>query len=105
MLGSVESLDFSRDLLSEMECPACGERREVHAPPDRTSADDLLCRSCRTECVPHFCHSILPGDGLLDWSVRDVGLPAWDILWARRGDNVVGIEMAGDCPILKPPGD
>jgi hypothetical protein len=35
---------------------------------------------------------------LLSRTVAEIGLPAWEIIWARRGENGVGIELAGDSP-------
>ena len=101
-LGAVDALDFSRDVVDEVECPACGLRRGVHAPLDRVTEDQAICSACGAECVPHLVHSAAAGDAILQRSARQTGLPAWDILWARRGDNVVGIELSGDSPFAPP---
>ena len=101
-LGAVDALDFSRDVVDEVECPACGLRRGVHAPLDRVTEDQAICRGCGAECVPRLRHSATPGDAVLQRSARETGLPAWDIVWARRGDNVVGIELSGDSPFAVP---
>jgi len=37
---------------------------------------------------------------LLDRTPAQIGLPAWDIVWARNGSRMIGLEIAGD----KPPG-
>jgi adenylyltransferase/sulfurtransferase len=104
-LGAVESLDFSRDVVAAVECPACGDRHDVYAPLDRVTEDDALCRSCGEECFPHLLHSVSPGDELLDRTVREVGLPTWDILWGRRGEDAVGIEISGDSAFREHPAD
>ncbi len=101
-LGAVDAVDFSRDVVAQVECPACGLRRDVHAPLDRVTEDQAVCRACGAECVPHLIHSATPGDAVLERSARETGLPAWDILWARRGDTVVGIELSGDSPFALP---
>ena len=98
----MDALDFSRDVVDEVECPACGLRRGVHAPLDRVTEDQAICRGCGAECVPRLRHSATPGDAVLERSARETGLPAWDIVWARRGDNVVGIELSGDSPFAVP---
>jgi len=46
-------------------------------------------------------HAISAGSELLDSTPRRVGLPAWDIVWARRGEAYVGFELAGDDPWRK----
>lgn len=101
-LGAVDVVDFSRDVVAQVECPACGLRRDVYAPLDRVTEDQAVCRACGAECVPHLIHSATPGDTVLQRSARETGLPAWDILWARRGDTVVGIELSGDSPFALP---
>jgi len=101
-LGAVDAVDFSRDVVAHVECPACGLRRDVHAPLDCVTEDQAICRACGAECVPHLVHSAIPGDAVLERSARETGLPRWDILWARRGDTVVGIELTGDSPFALP---
>ena len=96
MLGGIDSLDFSREVVERVSCPSCGSTRDVYAPLDQVAQTDALCASCGAECVPHLVHSASQGDASLDRSIRDAGLPTWDIFWARHGDDMIGIEIAGD---------
>ena len=39
-------------------------------------------------------------------TIGQLGLPAWDIVWARRGDETLGIEIRGDAAAAGcPPGE
>ena len=58
----------------------------------------FACPACGGDRVPRFVHSLSADSELLDRSAAQLGLPAWDIVWARRGEQVLGIELAADRP-------
>ncbi len=95
-LGGLEAIDLPRELVERIECPACATSKRMLQPIEHVGEQDALCDNCKTECVPHFLHSLTEDSDLLDLTVSQLGLPRWDILWARRGDDVLGIELAGD---------
>lgn len=95
-LGGVEALDLPRELVGRVHCPACGYSHEVWQPAECIGDEQLLCPRCRTECAPVFLHSLGPESGQLSRTAREIGLPARDILWARHGLEVLGLEIAGD---------
>jgi adenylyltransferase/sulfurtransferase len=101
-LGGLEALDLSRELVEWLRCPACGTTEQVFKPAERLSPEEVLCRRCGTERVPSFFHSLSPASELLAFTARELGLPAWDIVWARCGDKTLGLELAGDSPFLDP---
>jgi hypothetical protein len=45
-------------------------------------------------------HSISPGSPLLERSAAELGLPRWDVLWARKGADQLGIVLAADGPAV-----
>jgi hypothetical protein len=61
-------------------------------------AEQLHCPRCQAECAPVFFHSVGAGSELLARTVREIGLPAWDVVWARRGGDMLGWEISGDRP-------
>ncbi len=97
-LGRLDALDLSRELVCRLVCPSCGHRRDVFQPMDRLTQEEAVCRACGSECVPEFLHSLGRGAEELDKTVAELGLPGWDVVWARRGDQVLGIELAADRP-------
>jgi hypothetical protein len=64
-------------------------------PPERVVPEHVRCPACGADRVPRFLHSLAAGERL-ERTPRDLGLPPWDILWARRGALSVGLELAGD---------
>jgi adenylyltransferase/sulfurtransferase len=103
-LGGVDALDFSRELVESLTCPRCTVARRVLRPIDRITESQAVCPTCGAECVPQFVHSLEAGSPLLDLTIGSIGLPPWDVLWARRGDRTIGMEMAHDrSPELRDP--
>lgn len=98
-LGTVDALDLSREIVVSARCAACGETRPVCRVPDAVSPQDILCSRCGAERVPEFTHSLQAGSPLLARTVAELGLPRWDIVFARSGERVIGFEIAGDNPL------
>ncbi|MEJ0090908.1 MAG: ThiF family adenylyltransferase [Limisphaerales bacterium] len=100
ILGGVDALDFAREIVERLECSACGGREDIHLPAEKIREDQLRCRTCGAESVPIFSHSISAPGGDLEKTARETGLPAWDIIWARHGEQTVGFELSGDNPFI-----
>ncbi|MFO1512096.1 MAG: ThiF family adenylyltransferase [Verrucomicrobiota bacterium] len=97
-LGGVDAIDLAREIIERAECATCGQQREVLTTAESVQEDQLLCPRCRTECAPVFLHSLVEGSPLLKKTARQIGLPAWDIVWARYGTQSLGLEFSGDNP-------
>jgi molybdopterin/thiamine biosynthesis adenylyltransferase len=96
-LGGFDAFELSRELVERLECPKCRHVEPIWQPLERVEETQARC-SCGAERLPHFVHSIPVGSELLAKSPRALGLPRWDVLWARRGMGMVGFEIAGDNP-------
>ncbi len=95
-LGGLDAIDFSRELVHTLTCPNCKNTRTMFIPVDRLKPSELVCENCQQECIPAFVHSVELNSELMQMSASQLGLPAWDVLWARNGMNGIGIELAGD---------
>ena len=109
-LGGIDAIDFSREVVQSLDCPRCATKSEVLRAAEHLSANDLRCPECGSECGPTFIHSITAEDHLLDHTPARLGLPPWDIVWARRGSKVLGWVTAGrpdtlSSPVTQIPGD
>ncbi len=102
-LGGLDALDLAREIVERVECPSCKSTLEIWQPAEKIHEEDLLCGTCGSECAPVFLHSIAPGSPALNKTAREIGLPAWDIVWARHGEKYLGVEFAGDNPWLHNP--
>lgn len=99
-LGGVDAIEFAREIVERLECPACGRRERVFRPAESVLNEKLRCASCGSECGPAFIHSATRTSDFLECTLHQVGLPEWDIVWARRGGEMVGFEISGDNPFL-----
>jgi ssDNA-binding Zn-finger/Zn-ribbon topoisomerase 1 len=96
ILEDVYALDIEREMLGKLTCPKCGNSTEVFLPLESVSSAIIPCPKCHTERIPFFFHTITKNSSMLSMTLSEVGLPLWDILWARYNDNYIGIEISGD---------
>ena len=99
-LGGMDAIDLARELVERLECPACNHVMSVMKPAEKIHEDQLRCPKCNEECSPVFVHSIPPGSDLMTKTPREIGLPTWDIVWARHGEKCLGFEISGDNPLI-----
>jgi adenylyltransferase/sulfurtransferase len=95
-LGGVDAIDLAREIVERLECPSCGKKQTVLKAAEKLSEDQIKCGSCGSECSPVFLHSITRESGLMEKTLREIGLPEFEIVWARRGEKIVGLEISGD---------
>ncbi|MBI5486091.1 MAG: ThiF family adenylyltransferase [Deltaproteobacteria bacterium] len=84
-LGPGAVLDLSRDVITELECPACGRREPVAAVLGALGEELAACPACRAHRVVHFTGSVRR-DGELDLgrTFAEVGVPPFDVVVSRR---------------------
>ena len=99
-LGGLDAIDLAREVVERVECSACKSAREIWQPAEQIHEEEIVCGTCGNECAPVFLHSLTVGSPTLKKAAREIGLPAWDIVWARHGDKYLGLELAGDDPWL-----
>jgi adenylyltransferase/sulfurtransferase len=95
-LGGLDAIELGRELVSCLECPECGGSTSVLCPAERLSQNELLCSECGEERIPTFVHAFSRDSDALRLSAAQMGLPPWDVIWGRRGEQGIGIELAGD---------
>lgn len=95
-LGALDAIDLSRELVDTLDCPSCLRRWPARQALESIGEDQARCPACSAERVPRFFHSLSAQSPLLSLSARELGLPRWDIVWARRGDAMLGVELTGD---------
>ncbi|MDB5351943.1 MAG: thiF [Planctomycetota bacterium] len=89
-------LALDRDLVTELECPRCGWRKDVFRPRTKVAMADAVCPTCRESARPAMVSEIDEDSPLADRSLADLGIPAYDIV---RVDGPAGsgfFLLAGD---------
>ena len=95
-LGPGAVIEFGRDLLIAMECSACGTSEPVFCPSPSVPESAARCPRCGAMRSVERAHS---ADGSEPWigrTLRDLGLPPFDIVAARRESIQIGFEISGD---------
>ena len=98
ILGGLDALDLPRELVSELSCGACGTSSPCHRPLEALDAASAACPGCGAERAPLAMHSLAGADLEAGLTLGGLGLPPFDIIFARHGERVIGIEMAADAP-------
>ncbi len=93
LLGGLDAIDLGRELVESLNCSACQRSELVLRSAESLTDDQLLCPACGKESSPTFRHSIPANHRLLKKSAQAIGLPARDIVWARSGDRLIGMEL------------
>jgi molybdopterin/thiamine biosynthesis adenylyltransferase len=91
-LAGLDAIDLSRELVESLTCPECGSKRPIFRPLCRVGEADAVCK-CGAECYPELLHSLGGDCRYLGMTPAALGLPAWDILWARHGEKGLGMEF------------
>jgi adenylyltransferase/sulfurtransferase len=97
LLGPEARLELARDVLEKLVCLKCKREEILFASLGRVSADKAFCPNCpdsRREVVTFY--QINSGEAFADRTLRDIGVPAFDIIIARLPDRLVGLELSGD---------
>lgn len=96
ILGGCDALDLGRELVEVLTCPGCAATRALFRLADTIPGPELVCPACGVECTATFGHVITGQGPALRLTPADLGLPRWDVVWARRQLDVIGLELAGD---------
>jgi len=89
-------VEFTRDIVRELECPACGAKEEVFAPVGSINYEQGRCSRDGEMRVVKTIHSY---DGSEDFGKRSLdklGLPLFDVFTVRTAENEKAYLMAGD---------
>ena len=89
-------VEFSRDIVRELECPACGAKEEIFAPVGSINYEQGRCPRDGGMRVVKTIHSY---DGSEDFGKRaldKLGLPLFDVFTVRTAEREKAYLMAGD---------
>jgi molybdopterin/thiamine biosynthesis adenylyltransferase len=94
-LGPAAVIDVNHDLLSSLTCAECNETFPRYASLGKVTESEGRCPKCGKPCTPNMYHTI-GDDSPLDKTLLELGVPLWDILGGRRGDEQKFYEFSAD---------
>jgi molybdopterin/thiamine biosynthesis adenylyltransferase len=95
-LGATAVVEFNHDLLESLTCPSCQETRSTLASLGKVTETAGRCPKCAALCTPNMYHSIDGQSAVLERTLAELGVPAWDIVVGRAGGKLRGYELGGD---------
>ncbi len=94
-------LELARDVIERLRCPSCGNEEAIFTSLGRVGINKAACPRCgaaQREVIPF--HLIDRHSPFLDRTLRQIGLPAMDILTIRTGEKAIGLELSADAEEL-----
>jgi molybdopterin/thiamine biosynthesis adenylyltransferase len=97
-LGPGAVVDLSRDVIRSLDCPKCGARREFFASLGKATQADAKCPSCSADCAPDTLFTLGMDHDLDEKALFEIGVPLYDVLTARSGEDSISYVFDGDAP-------
>jgi molybdopterin/thiamine biosynthesis adenylyltransferase len=89
-------VEFTRDIVRELECPACGAKEEVFAPLGSIKYEQGRCPRDGEMRAVKTIHSYDGSEDFGERSLDKLGLPLFDVFTVRTAENEKAYLMAGD---------
>ena len=97
LLGDDVVLELGRDMLEKLRCPKCGAEEPLFTSLSRISVDKAMCPSChdgRREVITFY--KVDGTEAFADRTLRDIGIPPFDVIICRMAERSVGLLLGGD---------
>lgn len=94
--GDGLSLHLDRDLVTTMDCPACGNSEAVFLPVHRVGEQRIDCPACGEKRRPVLVHKIPDESSLRPRKASELGIPPYDLLRICSDDEEIHVELTGD---------
>jgi len=95
-LGPAAVIEFNQDLLSSLSCTACDRQFPMLASLGKVTEADARCPQCGGPRTPNIYHTLGSHSPLLAQTLGELGVPLWDVIVGRAGDQRWAYEFAGD---------
>ena len=95
-IGSDTVLELGRDILTALRCPFCQKVEPLFQSLGKVRNSAAMCPDCgrRREAVTAF--TIDGTQDIMGRTFAEIGVPPFDIVWARNGGTLIGYEFSGD---------
>ncbi|HSM85149.1 MAG TPA: ThiF family adenylyltransferase [Candidatus Limnocylindrales bacterium] len=90
------TVEFSRDIIHKLACPACGAEEELFAPVGTVAYGRARCPADGQMRAVITAHSYSGAEPFGACRLDQLGLPLFDVFSARSADREIAYLMAGD---------
>jgi molybdopterin/thiamine biosynthesis adenylyltransferase len=96
-LGAADVVvEFSRDIVQELECPECGTREEIFAPVGSINYEQGRCPRDGQMRVVKTIHNFAGTESFAGRKLDQLGLPLFDVFTVRTMEKEKAYLLAGD---------
>jgi len=89
-------VEFSRDIVQELECPQCGAKEAQFAPVGSIKYDEGRCLNDGQMRVVRTIHSYSGNESFGGRTLDKIGLPLYDVFSVRSAEAEMAYLIAGD---------
>lgn len=89
-------IGLSRDIVVALTCPVCASQQEVFRSLGKVTEAEAVCAECGRTRVPITLATLGYDDTLNGISFAKLGVPPFDIVTARSGDQAISYVFDGD---------
>jgi adenylyltransferase/sulfurtransferase len=90
------TLALDRDLVTAVGCPRCGWSREVYRPRSKVTLHEATCPTCNQPGRPELASAVEEGGPLAGRTLRELGIPAYDIVRVDGTDQSAFFRLDAD---------
>ncbi len=95
-LGEETVLELGRDILESLTCLNCNETERIFISLGKATNSMATCPKCGKRREVHTIFTIRGNEEFCDKTFSEIGVPPFDIVWARNGEHLIGFEFEGD---------
>ncbi len=95
-LGADTVLELGRDVLASLRCPECKETEKIFMSLGKAKDSLAVCSKCGKKREVETIFTIYGNEDFCDRTFAELGVPPFDIVWARNGEHLIGFEFTGD---------
>ena len=97
-LGGEIELEFGHDIIEKFVCPYCNNENDVFTPLGNARLSQAVCRNCGKERAAKTFYKVRSDASFIDRTFAQIGVPKFDIVWAKHQATCIGFEFSGDAP-------
>lgn len=90
------SLALDRELVVAVDCPRCGWRQEIMRPRTKVGQSEAMCPTCHEVGRPELCSAVAEDSSLVGRTLKEVGVPAYDMVRVEGASETFFFLLAGD---------
>jgi len=95
-LGNDTVLELGRDVLESLYCHSCKKNQPLYCSLGQVNKSITDCPECGQHREVRTFFTITGKERFLDKTFAEIGVPKFDILWARNNERLIGFEFSGD---------